>query len=78
MRLISKFQNETDTHIWMAIIKNLHLLSKCLLESSSFEKFKAFLKQLFKNVTSRIGFEPQSGEGKLMYQIITGIMWFYN
>lgn len=66
MRLISKFQNETDTHIWMAIIKNLHLLSKCLLESSSFDRFKSFLNQLFKNITSKIGFEPQAGEGKLL------------
>jgi hypothetical protein len=69
MRLISKFQDETDTHIWMAIIKNLHLLSKCLLESSLFDKFKSFLNQLFKKITNKIGFEPQSGEGNLMSQI---------
>lgn len=70
MRLLNLFKNEKDTHVWIIILKNLHVLSKCLLNLPFFDDFKSFLADLLRNVKLSISLVIKPDEGYLFIKKI--------
>ena len=65
MRLLARFKYERDTNVWILILKNLHVLFKCLISNDEyFRKFSSFVKNLLSEVASKLCFDLSREEGK--------------
>ncbi len=54
LRLVWKFREEKDTHVWTMLIRHLHALSSCLISRPVWPKFKQFLLELYKTLGDRL------------------------
>jgi hypothetical protein len=63
MKVLWAFRNETDTHVWLVMLKNLHTMLKSLINEKCVDQFKNFLKVFVQKITHTIGFEEKSNEG---------------
>ena len=59
-------KKETNTYVWMVLLKQIQQLNKCLLNTSLFDSYTNFLKSLLQNISSKLGFEIKSDEGILI------------
>ncbi|CAF0941231.1 unnamed protein product [Brachionus calyciflorus] len=75
MRVLKIFKNETDAHVWITIFKNLHFLSKCLLDRSYFAEYKKFLADLIIEVKKKIGFEVKPNEDDLVKLLKENVLY---
>jgi aminopeptidase N len=65
MRLLSKFRYEKDANVWIIMLKNLHVLSKCFLNNSELlTKLRGFLVEFLTHVTDYLRFELNDTESK--------------
>lgn len=65
MNLICKFKEESNSYVWITLIKYLKWLFKCVvcLNGGGFgEKFKAFLRRMFATIKLKIGFDVKSND----------------
>ena len=65
MSLLSR--NETNTYVWMVLLKQIQLLNKCLLNTSLFESFTKFVINIYENISLKLGFEIKPDEGIILY-----------
>lgn len=63
MLLFSK--NETNTYVWMVLLKQIQQLNKCLINTNLFERYTKFLRSLYANIVSKLGFEIKPEEDDL-------------
>ncbi len=70
MKLIWLFRNETDTYVWIILLKHIQPLSRCLLNTDLYSQFEQFLNRLLENIINKLGFELKSDEGKLFFKVI--------
>jgi hypothetical protein len=63
MRVLWAFRNETDTHVWLIMLKNVHTMLKALINEKCVDQLKKFLKVFVQKIAHRIGFEEKSNEG---------------
>jgi hypothetical protein len=54
LRLVWKFREENNTHVWTMLIRHLHALSSCLISRPVWPKFKQFLLELYKTLGDRL------------------------
>ena len=64
MNFLWAFRNETDTHVWIIIIKNIQLMLKSLINTRICDQFKRFVQHFLKNITLKVGFEEKTNDSK--------------
>lgn len=67
VELLSKFEQSTNAHMWMCLIKNLENICKLFLETEVSTSFQAFLLKLFAQVVAHVGYEPRPDDGKIWF-----------
>ena len=65
MSALWSFKNETDTHVWIILLKNLHSMLKSISGTKFLDQFKIFLKKLVQKITLELGFEENANEGNI-------------
>ena len=65
MRVLWALRNETDTHVWIILLKHLHSMLKSLAGTNILDQLKNFLKKLVQNITIEIGYEERTNEGNI-------------
>jgi hypothetical protein len=63
MKLIWLFRNETDTYVWLILLKHIQPLAQALLNTDLYSDFRIFFKNLLENMSKKLGFELKSDEG---------------
>jgi hypothetical protein len=76
MRLIWSLRNERDTHVMIVLLKNLHSLSKCLVNTRIFEQFKKFLNKFLETISLDVGFFEQASENDLVKLVRENVLYF--
>jgi puromycin-sensitive aminopeptidase len=66
LTVVDAFANEPNYTVWNDVSTNLEKLALLLQYTDSCESFKSFLRQLYKPVADRVGWEPKEGESEYM------------
>ena len=64
LTVVDAFTNEPNYTVWNDVSTNLGKLATLLQYTDFNESFKSFLRQLYKPVADRLGWEPKANEGK--------------
>ncbi len=63
MQLIWALRKETNTYVWLMLLKQIQPLARCLLNTEFIEKFEHFFKNLLKDISLKLGFDLKPTEG---------------
>ena len=58
------FRNETDTYVWLMLLKQIQQLARCLVSTEFNENFQLFFKALLSNISKKLGYELKSNASK--------------
>jgi hypothetical protein len=70
MDLIWQFREETNSYVWITLIKNLQWLLGCFLNSDFYSDFIEFLRKFFSTIKLKIGFEIKPDESNKIYKFL--------
>lgn len=75
--VVDAFSSETNYTVWNDVSNNLGKLALLLQNTECSDSFKTFLRQLFKPIADKIGWDAKEGEGdEFVIGIFTQHWWF--